>query len=134
MFYLHERSFTADFMPSALLPPPPAHPLKNPSAHYKKPLFAPFSLIQVFLLTPSPYHLCEENAQIPLYTGCLLSTPISLLHLEALISHFASSSLTNLSLLTSSKTTFILSFTSLAHVNPYILFLIYPPSLIMNHC
>ena len=64
-------------------------PLKNLSVHYKKPLFAsslPMLPLAAFLSHPPPTSpLWRGRSSCRVITGCLSSTPIFLLHIEALL-------------------------------------------------
>ena len=91
MFYLYRRSFPIDFLPSVLLLLPPGAPLRNLCVHFIKPLFSPLSpmLPQADFFFLSLTHITsvkrKYRSSCRVITGCLSSTSISLLHLEALL-------------------------------------------------
>ena len=91
MSYRYGKSFTADSVFSALLRLPPGVHQKNPYLPYTKPSFAPslHTLPQAgfpshLLLTSPPWRRCID-LPVRVITGCLSSTPIPLLHIEALL-------------------------------------------------
>ena len=87
------KSFTADSLLSALSPLHPEAHQKNPYVPYIKLSFVPslLTLIQAgfpshLLPTSPPWIGCMHNpSSCRVITGCLSSTPIPLLHIEALL-------------------------------------------------
>ena len=90
MSYPYGKSFTADSVLSALSPLPPGAHEKNPYVPYINPSFATSSpmlpqagLTSHLLLTSPPWRMHRSSCRV--ITGCLSSTPIPLLHIEALL-------------------------------------------------
>ena len=85
------KSFTADSVLSAPLPLPPGVHQKDPYVPYTKPLFAPILTYASPGWFPfsSPTHITSvermHRSSCRVITGCLSSTPIPLLHIEALL-------------------------------------------------
>ena len=91
MSYPCGKSFTADSALSVLSPLPPGAHQRNLYVPYIKPSFAP-SLPMLpqagftsHLLSTSPLKRGMHRSSCRVITGCLSSTPIPLLHVEALL-------------------------------------------------
>ena len=91
MSYPYGKIFITDFVPSILSPQFPGATLRNLYVHYIKPLFAPSSpmFLQADFLSHFPTDITSvermHRSSCRVITGCLSSTPIPLLYLEALL-------------------------------------------------